>query len=69
MNTILLDADQIIDLIFEKKLRCDDTNISTVDSGLAILSKLEERIENGKMFRGSNSCLQRRPYSESVRSR
>jgi hypothetical protein len=50
MNNLELSADQVIDLIFEKKISLNDTNISVKHSFLSVLSKLEERIYRSNNF-------------------
>jgi hypothetical protein len=50
MNNLELSADQVIDLIFEKKISLNDTNISVKHSCLSVLSKLEERMHRSNNF-------------------
>ncbi len=47
---IELTSEQIIDLIFEKVVVDGDNVISLKDSCLCTLSKLDERLENKKVF-------------------
>jgi len=56
---ILLSSEQIVDLIFEKKLSYGGQTITMKDSGLCTLSKLEERLENGKILSGKGAILRK----------
>ena len=48
MNKIKLTPDQIIELIFDKKLVIGDTVFVMQGSGMELLSSIEERIIYGK---------------------
>lgn len=51
MKKITLSDEQIIDLIFEKKINFENISISAKHSYLGILSKLDERLRYGKILR------------------
>lgn len=57
MNEIELTDDQIIDLIFERKIQIEQCKIKTENSFHEILAKLEERLCYGKVNRSTNSAL------------
>ena len=69
MNLISLTADEILDLIFEKKIANGIVNIESKHSYLSILSKLDERLSNGKISRSQDSVFCRQFASEDRRSR
>ena len=64
MNNILLSSDQIVDLIFEKKLICDEFNIGCRDSGLSVIAKIEERLIYGKCASRKNSEIRKKAYGQ-----
>lgn len=51
MNKIELTSDEIVDLIFEKKIIIDNVEISLKHSCLSVLSTLEDRIYAKNIFR------------------
>lgn len=57
MNEIELTDDQIVDLIFERKIDLGQTKILAMNSFHEILAKLEERLCYGKISRSSNTAL------------
>ena len=57
MEQINLTEDQIIDLIFEKKIIYENISISAKHSSLGIIFKIEERLRNGKIPRRKNSVF------------
>lgn len=59
MNEIQLTLEDILDLIFERKVELGDTKISTVHSFQEILSEIEERHRYGygKISRSKSSAL------------
>jgi hypothetical protein len=57
MNEIQLTDDQIIDLIFERKIDLGQTKISCDNSFHEILGKLEQRLCYGKIPRSKDSTL------------
>ncbi len=59
---IILSSEDLVDLIFEKKLSCGNQIIYVKDSGLCTLAKLEERLENGKIFNRKGTFF-RKPAS------
>lgn len=69
MNTIELDTDQILDLIFEKKITYGNIRLSGTHSFLAILSKLEERLSDGKVLRGADTIFCGTPERQDNRVR
>lgn len=73
MSKLELTDDQIVDLIFEKKIIIDNICVDTKSSCLSILAKLEDRLRNGKIitcktpvFCGSaekrSGALRKQPY-------
>lgn len=54
MNKIELTSDEIVDLIFEKKIIINNLEISLKHSCLSVLSTLEERL-NEKRFLNRNA--------------
>lgn len=57
MNEIQLTDEQIVDLIFERKIDLGQTKILATNSFHEILAKLEERLCYGKISRSKNSAL------------
>lgn len=57
MEEIELTDDQIIDLIFERKIDLGQTKILAKNSFHEILAKLEERLCYGKISRSKNPAL------------
>lgn len=62
MNNILLTSDQIVDLIFEKKLSCESFNIVCEDSRMQVLAKIEERLFYGKSISRKNTEIRKKAY-------
>ncbi len=57
MNEMQITDDQIVDLIFERKIDLGHTKLSTMNSFHEILAKLEERLCYGKITRSKNTAL------------
>jgi len=57
MNKLELSDDQIVDLIFEKKIIVDNICVYTKSSCLSILAKLEDRLRNGKIISCKNTVF------------
>ena len=57
MDEIEITDDQIVDLIFERKIDLGQTKILATNSFHEILAKLEERLCNGKISRSKNPAL------------
>lgn len=57
MNDITLTDEQILNLIFKKKILIGDFSITSEGSFFSILAKLEERLINGKISHTKNSVL------------
>ena len=57
MNEIELTDDQIVDLIFERKVKLGQTKILATNSFHEILAKLEERLCYGKISRSKDSAF------------
>jgi len=55
MNKLELTSEQIINLIFEKKISSGDYSISAKDSCLTILAELDTRLNDGKFFNRKNT--------------
>lgn len=69
MNSLELTDEQIIDLIFEKKITCGQNVISTKHSCLAILAKLDERLRDGKIIRSEDPIFCRHVECTNTRNR
>lgn len=54
MNEIEITDDQIVDLIFERKVDLGDIKLNATNSFHEILAKLEERLCYGKITRSKN---------------
>lgn len=54
MVSIKLNAEQIVDLIFEKEILIDNIAIRSKDSCLCVLSRLDQRLRDEKIFRNQN---------------
>lgn len=54
---VILNDDQLLDLIFEKKITYGNIQISGTHSFLGILSKLDERLSRGKILGCKNSVF------------
>lgn len=68
---IELTRQEIIDLIFEKKVVGEEFEISTKDSCLSILAELDMRLKDGKIFnrKASVVCGQTLPAKDVYRRR
>lgn len=66
MNNILLTSDQIVDLIFEKKLTCDSFKIRCEDSGIETIAKIEERLIHGKSISRKNSEIRKKALGSDI---
>ena len=64
-----LTNEQIVDLIFEKEILIDNIRISSKDSGLCILSALDQRLRDGKIFRNQNTVLFGNTHRKGPRNR
>lgn len=69
MQKIELSTNQIIDLIFEKKIMNGNTVVSAKDSCLAILAILDTRLTDGKIFSRKNPMVCGQAISEKVGTR
>jgi hypothetical protein len=57
MQKIELSCNQIIDLIFEKKIMNENITLTSKDSCLAILATLDTRLTDGKIFSRKNTVV------------
>jgi len=69
MHKITLDTNDIVDLIFDKKIIVGDQVLDSSDSTLRILNAIEERLIYGKAFRPENSVFCRSNNAENSTSR
>ncbi len=69
MTKISLDTQDILDLIFDKKIIVGDQTVFSEDSTLRILNAIEERLIYGKAFRSENSVFRRPNHTENTASR
>ena len=69
MNEIELSDNQIIDLIFERKIDIGDSKILTTNSFHEILAKLEERLCYGKIDRSETATFRGNDNSRNTTQR
>ena len=60
LTDISLTADEVIELIFEKKIIYGHSHISMKDSSLCMLSKLEDQLKKIRILGKSNYLIKRK---------
>ena len=57
MKKIELTAEDIVNLIFEKKIKIGENELLAKNSCLAILAELDRRLNDGKIFNRKNTMV------------
>ena len=69
MNEIEMTDEQIVNLIFERKVKIGETQVLSKNSFHEILAKLEERLCYGKISRREDTALRRVDDSKNTKPR